>query len=125
MVFDYSPVLAEVGAVIAEFGRDIILMRPNTVSADPAQPWRGATDDDTSRVTVRGVFDDFTIEQRAALEDVQEKDRQLIISATGLTETITPTWRIIDDDRVGQIVAVLNRIEPGDTLIAYVLQVRS
>lgn len=133
--FDYSSLALSAQTLIDRFGRQLTITVNDSTPADSTKPWRGDGTNSTSK-TVMGVIFPAVMEEpdndevRLAYSrtlihgEVRRGDSQVIISAldTGvidpnLIDTVIDggvTWHVIKADK----------IQPGGTLLAYILFIR-
>ncbi len=119
--------------LVQKNGRTISIRRQTgTTLKDPANPHLGSTVDTTDTPT-KGVFLDNDSrdmllmlpgqpDQRTILD--REIDRVLMIAAKGLSFELEIEHTIVDGDKLWQITQV-RKIQPGPTLIGYVVRVSS
>ncbi len=117
--------------LVQKHGRDVSIRRQTgTTAKDPLKPWLGDVAETTDTAT-KGVFLDNDSrdlllmlpgqpDQRTTLE--REIDRQLMIAAKDLCFEIEIDHVIVDGSVNWQITQV-NKIQPGPTLIGYVLRI--
>lgn len=117
--------------LVRKNGRAISIRRQTgTTLKDPANPHLGSTAETTDTPT-KGVFLDNDSrdlllqlpgqpDQRTVLD--REIDRQLLIPGKGLNFELDIDATIVDGTKVWQITQV-NKIQPGPTLVGYMLRI--
>jgi hypothetical protein len=103
-------------------GRSLKLFRASTVPGDAQKPWRGPNSPPTS-LTIRGVFDNYSLSEING-DTVKRGDKKVYVSAPS-SGSLTDYDRIEDSkDKSTWSIVGIEPIEPGDTTLLYVLQVR-
>jgi len=123
---DYSGLKSVVAKMIDKFGRPVLLLRNSRVSSDTSSPWSGAAIAD-DEVNVVAVYVPLT-GQQAVMETHSQlmggvsrsKNCFLIAGVDG--EDIRTYQKVRDDDKIWRIVDV-NVVQPGDTVLAYEIEV--
>lgn len=119
MAFDYSGLAATAVSLIANYGRSLTLTKKGSTATNPAAPWLGGTATDSTSSTITGVemqgTDAFKDDDR-----VRATDRAWLLDGA-----IEPEEgdKVTDGTKLFEIVAA-QRIQPGDTALAYIVAAR-
>lgn len=127
MAFDYTELVDTATELVAEFGRVVVLSQLNASPANPAQPWRGATDPRAAppgTKTVSAVFvDPSSLDAlgREALRNESWVARAHQVAIIATTENLEKYDEMSDTDgELFKIVGV-KMLKPGPVnLLAYV-----
>lgn len=121
--FDYSEIAGDVQDIIAEFGRDLSLIRMSTVAADASKPWN-ATQDVEQTVQASGVVFPLRAGQivpRTAA--ARNATAQAYVSAKAVAGFDLKSFNFMvdsfDDSRM--MIVDCEEIRPGPTSLLYVL----
>lgn len=107
--------------LIAEFGRDALLVPPGTTNVDDLQPWKGVTGDGTG-IPVKVVYRAIRREVLPGL-DIQMGDQIAIVASQPLSVTPDSSYKIRDGARDLAIVG-LSESAPGATSFVWFFVVR-
>jgi len=114
MAYDYTQLSAIATSLLSKFGRTMYI-RSYTEAGTSYKPVRSETD-----TAITGVQSRYKISEIDG-GAVQKDDKKIIIDST-----VEPTTRdkLYDDDTLYGIVDV-QKIQPGDTVLAYIIQARA
>ena len=127
MAIDYVRLAAVATRLIDESGRDFTLRLASATPADSSKPWAArqadavATDDQS--IAVRGAFFDILSEDEdSPPRHTQRTGRLLVAAAVEVPAGVGPEWYADDGSREWEILSV-DRLQPGDVLLLYDIQV--
>lgn len=132
MKFDYSRPLAVAKRQIDRFGRQIELVRPTEVKADPDRPWRGISGSETPFILpvqavqatpnqVR-IFDLSALGESGKLEGLVQISEIIYIVFQG--ENDLRQFTFVRDDGIDYVIQATQALKPGDTTLLGFLGVR-
>ena len=122
-----STTLAERLAVVAtrlvcKHGRTITITYEGTEANVDGEEWKGKKPGSTD--TPKAVFAEEMFEYLVGA-DVQQGDRVLLIDGPSVTGVLNVRVQILDSDGQTRLTLVrIQKIQPGDTTVAYIVQVR-
>lgn len=129
MAFDWAGLRDnDIDPVIEELGQNLTLYRvTKNMDGGNSKPWDSLTgsEETTASETVKGVVYDIDLQERFQSGGlIKRGDRNVVISAKGVLTDPDLNDRIVIDGAEWHIVEVLQKINPGGIVVAYVLQVR-
>lgn len=118
---DYVSLRDTAQSLLRDAGRSLKLQRAGTTPTDPSKPWRGSNAPPTS-LDIIGVFDQFSLREIDG-DQVKRGDKKVYVSHNSSLEGYT---QLIDTKRGGKTwnIVSIEPVEPGDTTVLYILQVR-
>ncbi len=138
MAFDYSEMVGVVDELLAEFGREITLKKTARAAADTDEPWNGPTewDDATASpnemVKTTAVFIGRGMSLTQGRVSGQQQERvgptlttegtDIFVVSGSVNVDVKQFTRINDGKQVWGITKVVE-LKPGDTVIAYIVEV--
>ena len=121
MSYDYSNVAATALAQINDKGRALTVRYPSEDNAyDPATDT--FTSGDPTDIFTKGVFTSFQNKDVDG-ELIKRTDKRVLIAGTSLSEIPNSDGKIIDGARTYSIINT-EAIQPADTVVLYMIQVR-
>lgn len=126
MTFDWASLGTEVLDVVKEMGQEGTLNSIVNTPPDSNKPWKPDGGDVPTDHTVYCVPYDASPQEVLAYQgQIEERDRLMIIAASGLTAVPDKDDTVEADGITYRIMQVLNRIDPGGTDIAFIVQIRA
>lgn len=121
MTFDYSGIAAVALKQIADKGRDVtVLYAGNDQVYNPAtDTFTAGTDID---VVAKALFTQFS-KQDIDGELIKKTDKRVLIAGTALEDAPENNSKIVDGSVEYQVIKT-ETIQPGDTVVLYMIQVR-
>lgn len=120
MAFDYSNILAVSTTLIDDFGKTVTV-RQERSDTDKTNPWEGKTDDVQTYAT-KAVFDKFIgLDIDGTI--VKKDDLIAYISPDDEAFEIKIKDQIVAGSTTYKIMSV-EKVDPGDTNLLYILQLR-
>lgn len=120
--FDYQEMIDAADELLAEFGRDVKLIRTASTPTDVTKPWRGEdTTADTELPGVRAACVPWMSEDDA--DSVRHGVQFVIISATSIPSNDGETFdQMLDEDGGLWHLHDCDVIKPGPTRVLYVFK---
>ncbi len=138
MSFNYQEFVDLADELIEEFGRTVQLVRTDRPPADADKPWEGpdvwddATADNKHKVEAKAAFIGRGISLTQGRVSGQQQERKgptltqegtdIFIVSGSVPVDLSPFNKINDGDTVWYISKVV-KLAPGDTVVAYVIEV--
>lgn len=119
---DYASLAATAERLIDENGRDVTLVKRSETPADVSKPWRGTLADDTTLVVKAAIVPFEAEDQEGDL--VRREDKQAFVAANVTSPNEIENFDEVDDGADTYKIVSADVIEPGDTRVLYVLQLR-
>ena len=125
-VFDYSVLAARASALVTRFGRTVTFLQLNPTPADPAMPWRGATDPEAAPPVTQEASAVFVAPASAsalgmssnlALDALVQRSQAILIAAAGAVP-LENFQEVVDGNRTWRIVGT-EKLQPGNTALLY------
>ncbi len=127
MALDYAALAAMAQSLITGNGRTVTLRKLDQVVADPAKPWRGpsqASPSPTNLLNVPAAIVGYH-ERDVDNDIVRRGDKKALIASSDVKtgQDLAEYDQLVDGSDTWKIVGV-RTIEPGDTKLIYILQLR-
>lgn len=120
MSFDYSNIAATALAQIEDKGREVTINYAGSDSYDPQTDT--FTPDSATDTSVRAVFTKFN-KKDVDGELIRATDKRLLIAGPSLSETPETGDTVTDGSNVYDVVNT-ELVQPADTVVLYMVQVR-
>lgn len=117
---NYSSILSKVGTIIDNNGRGVTLVKKVNTATDSDKPWGQTTSSDTS-VSATAVFTSYD-SQEVDQDIVRRGDRKLYVKGD-IGQSLDDFDQVVDGSDIWNIQSITT-VNPGDTVMLYIMQVR-
>lgn len=118
---DFAKLRNTARRLIQENGRSVTLVKDSRTPDDNTKPWLGGDTNDTS-VTLNAAIVQYR-EQDIDGDRIRRGDRRAIVEVPTGNDDLRQFDRLIDRNETWGIVSI-NKIEPADITVVYVMQIR-
>jgi len=120
---DYASLAITAQRLIDANGRDISLVKQDQTSADPAKPWRANAGNPTTLGPLKAVI----VPYDAADVDgqlVRRGDKVAYVAAADTDPSEVETFDVLVDGGSNWKIQDVQTLDPGNTRVVYIIQIR-